>query len=137
MEHGQVIRDLLLPANQQPPEAIQPGVGSLDDPTPRPITIPMDAFLRLGFRTAGADVGGVALCLHQLPDLRGVRAFVQATVRRLLCGGLGALDDDGLQGGFSPFHIVPIRSLTDDGQGPPFPSVNRLRLVPILRRSVG
>jgi len=58
MKHGQVILGLLFPADQQPPEAIQPGVGPLDDPMVRPTT--GEAFLRLGFLIAGADVSRVA-----------------------------------------------------------------------------
>src|SRR5438067_1928675 len=62
MELPQVVRRLLLPADEDAPEAVHPAVTALHDPAACLVPgLPLD---RLGLFPAGADMTGVAELVH-------------------------------------------------------------------------
>jgi hypothetical protein len=71
MEHSQVVLDFLFPADQQPPEPVQPGVGAFDDPVPR--SVAGDLALLLGFFPTLPDVGCIAPGRKKVPEPEGSR----------------------------------------------------------------
>src|SRR5918911_1510649 len=91
MHERQIIVGLLLPTNQQPSEAVHPGVGPFDHPTPSTITGNGGPFLR--FLTTTADMRRVAPLRQRLPDRIIIVAFVQAQVLRSLLGWFGQPND--------------------------------------------
>jgi hypothetical protein len=71
-----VVVGLLAPADEQAAEAVEPGVGALDDPAAgAEAGVAFELFLLLA---AGADVAGEAELVEELVDLRVVVALVEA-----------------------------------------------------------
>ena len=58
MQHGFIVGDFLLPADEYAPESIHPRMSSLAYPTPGPITRTLE--FAFAFLAAGKDMGLVA-----------------------------------------------------------------------------
>ena len=108
MEHGEVGVGAFLPAGEDAPEAVEPGVGAFDDPAAGAEA--SLAFDRLRFFAAAADVGGERELLAEVADLVVVVAAVEAEpLRRLRCR-CGSLDRDRFDRGASQLEIVQVRA---------------------------
>ncbi len=94
MQHCEVGVGAFLPAGEDAAEAIQPGVGALDDPAAGAEA--GLAFDRLRFFAAAADVCGEREFCRELVYLRVVVALVEAESLRSLRRRLGPLDRDAL-----------------------------------------
>ena len=95
MEHREVGVGSFLPAGEDAPEAMQPGVGALDDPAAG-----AEAGLALEclrFFAAAADVRGERELLGELIHLWVVVALVEAEVLRLALARGWPLDRDRLE----------------------------------------
>jgi hypothetical protein len=95
VEHREVGVGAFLPAGEDAAEAVEPGVGALDDPA-----VGAEAGLaldRLGFLAAAADVGGERKLRGELADLRVVVGRVEAKSLRNLRRRGGPLDRDALE----------------------------------------
>ena len=95
MEHGQVGVGAFLPAGEDAAEAVEPGVGALDDPAA--CTEAHLALDRLCFLAAAADVGGERELLGELADLLVVVGGVEAEPLPGLRCRLGPRDRDALE----------------------------------------
>ena len=74
VQQGAVVAALLRPADEQAAEAVEPGVGALDDPaTSTEAGLALD---RLRLFAASADVGGEGELLGELVHLGEVVALV-------------------------------------------------------------
>ncbi len=94
MEHREVVLGVFLPAGEDAPEAVKPGMGALDDPAPGP---PSGFVLERGdFLAAGAQVQREFEFLGEVAHLVVVIALIQTQTLRTLLGRLGARDDDAL-----------------------------------------
>lgn len=94
MQHREVVLGALLPAHEQAPEAVEPGVGALDHPTPGAVAgLVPDG---VGLLAAGAKVQGEAELGGEGAGLGVVVALVDAEPLRRLVGRLRTLDDDAL-----------------------------------------
>ncbi len=94
MEHREVGVGAFLPAGEDAAEAVEPGVGALDDPA-----VGAEAglaFDRLCFFAAAADVGREAELVEQFADLVVVVATVEAEPLRPFRGRRGPLDRDAV-----------------------------------------
>ena len=107
MEHGEVGVGAFLPAHEDAPEAVEPGVGALDKPTSCPVA--GLTLLRLRLFPAPADVGGEAEPVCELVHLGIVVAFVEAESLRSL-PRLGPLDRDRLDRGAGDLEVVQVRA---------------------------
>ena len=95
MEHREVGVAAFLPAGEDAAEAVEPGVGTLDDPAAcAEAGLALDC-LRLFM--AAADVGGERELLGELADLLVVVGGVEAESLRELRRWLGPLDRDALK----------------------------------------
>lgn len=94
MEHREVGVGAFLPAGEDAAEAVEPGVGTFDDPAAGAES--GLTFDRLGFVVAAADVGGERELVGELVDLLLVVGAVEAEPMRALRGRLGPLDRDRL-----------------------------------------
>ena len=84
----------LAPADEEAAEAVEPGVGALDDPAAgAKAGLPFD---RLRLLAAAADVRGERELVGEGVDLLVVVGAVEAEPLRLLLGGRGPLDRDRL-----------------------------------------
>ena len=95
MEHREVGVGAFLPAGEDAAEAVEPGVGALDDPAAgAEAGLALD---RLRLLVAAADVGGERELLGELADLLVVVGGVEAEPLRELRRRLGPLDRDALE----------------------------------------
>lgn len=95
MQHRQVGVGAFLPAGEDAAEAVEPGVGALDNPAAcAEASLALD---RLCFLAATADVGGERKLLGELADLLVVVGGVEAEPLRKLRCRLGPLDRDRLE----------------------------------------
>ena len=108
MEHGEVGVGAFLPAGEDAAEAVEPGVGALDDPAAGAEA--GLAFDRLCFLAAAADVGGERELLGELVDLLVVVGGVEAEPLRRLRGRRGSLDRDRLERLTREFVVVQVRA---------------------------
>ena len=109
VEHCQVVLNLLLPPDEESPEAIQPRMCAFDDPTTRSVT--RDLHLVLRFFATRTDMCCVAKRFYQLSNGRIVISLVQAQVLRRFFRWLGTLHDNALQRGTSQFHIMTVSAV--------------------------
>jgi hypothetical protein len=108
VEHREVGVGAFLPAAEDAAEAIQPGVGALDDPAAgAEAGLALDRLRLLG---AAADVGGEGELLGELADLLVVLGGVEAECLRSLRRRLGPLDRDALDGGAGERVVVQVRA---------------------------
>ena len=77
---------LWVPAHQNAPVAVQPGMSPLDQPAPRFAGMSR----RLGAVFAAADMGDEAVVVSDLPGAVVVIALIQVQMLRLRRGGCGA-----------------------------------------------
>ena len=94
MHEGEIVLGLLLPADEQLAEAVEPRVGALDDPAAgAEAGLALD---RLRFFAAAADVGRECELVAELAYLVVVVAAIKAEPLRRGCRGCGPLDRDRL-----------------------------------------
>ena len=86
---------VFLPADEQAAEAVEPGVGALDDPAAGAIA--RLVLERVGLVAAGADVGGEAELAYELVHLAVVVAAVEADAGCVL-ERVGESDRDRVEG---------------------------------------
>ena len=104
MEHGEVGVGAFLPAGEDAAEAVEPGVGALDDPAAgAEAGLALD---RLCLVDAAADVGGERELLGELADLLVVVGGVEAESLWSLRRRLGPLDRDALERGAGELVVV-------------------------------
>lgn len=106
MEHREVGVSAFLPAGEDAAEAVEPGVGALDDPAAR--SEAGLVFERLCFLAAADDVGGEAELFEQLAYFVVVVAAVEAEPLRLLRCRLGPLDRDRLERRACQLEVVAV-----------------------------
>jgi hypothetical protein len=108
VEHRDVGVDAFLPADEDAAEAVEPGLGALDDPAARAVA--GFALERLRLLPARADVRREAELGGELVHLGKVVALVEAEPLRLLCAWLGPLDRDRLDRGPGELEVVQVRA---------------------------
>src|SRR5215203_4755001 len=114
MQEGQVVRDLLLPADQKAPRAIEPRMGAFDFPATRLTT----AMRGLGsFVDLAGDVRRVAPLTNLAIDRLACVSFVETEILRCLRSWLRALDGDSIQGFGDKLLVRHIGAIDGDGQG--------------------
>src|SRR6266571_5829025 len=124
LDQGEVVLALLLPANEQAAEAVEPGVGHLHHPAARRVTVRMARWgQRLSFARLGWNVRHVAMSTSCLPAGIVVVAPIQTQLGTRLVGRvLGHrrhLDHAGLEQGLQPLHVRALRLRDDAGQRHP------------------
>ena len=135
MEHREVGVGAFLPADEDAAEAVQPGVGALDDPAPG--TEAGFAFDLLRFFAAAADVGSEGELLSEFVHLRVVVAFVQAEALWRLGRRCGSLDRDRLERGASKLEVVQVGARWRDRERDALALGKQRSLRPFLALSVG
>jgi hypothetical protein len=135
VEHGEVGVGAFLPASEDAAEAVEPGVGALDDPAPCPVA--GLAFERLRFLAAAADVGGKAELFEQLTYLVVVVAAVEAEPLRLLRCRLGPLDRDRFERRACQLEVVAVRARRADPDRDALALGEEAPFRPFLALSVG
>ena len=135
MEHGEVGVGAFLPAGEDAAEAVEPGVGALDDPAAGAEAGLALELLRL--LAAGADVGGEAELGGELVDLGIVVALVQAEPLRLLRCRLGPLEWDRLDRGAGKLEVVQVRTRWRDRERDALALGEEAPFRPFLALSVG
>ena len=131
LDEGQVVGDLPLPANQPSTELVRPGVGTLDDPmVGPPLAVPFHLELLV---PSGTDGMGEAAGFDHRPHAVEVVPLVHAQV----LGDRRRKNAPRLEGGSTSLQSFLFAGATTTARGIPAPSVRRLRLVPLLARSVG
>lgn len=135
MEHRQVGVGAFLPAGEDAAEAVQPGVGALDDPAAgAEASLALDRF---GFLAAAADVRGEAELLRELADLVVVVAAVEAeSLRRRGCRDR-PLDRDRFDRGAAELEVVQVRARRRDPDRDTLALREERSFRPFLALSVG
>jgi hypothetical protein len=135
VQHREVGVGAFLPAGEDAAEAIEPGVGSLDDPAAgAEAGLPLD---RLCFLPAAADVGGERELLGQLADLLVVVGGVEAEPLRKLRRRVGPLDRDALERVAGQLVVVQVRARWRDPDRDALTLGEERSLRPFLALSVG
>ena len=112
MEHGEVGVGAFLPADEDAAEAVEPGVGALDDPAAgAEAGLALD---RLRLFAAGANVAGEGELGGQFVHLRIVVALVQAEALWTLRGRLRPLDRDRRDRLPDELEVVQVRARRRD-----------------------
>jgi hypothetical protein len=135
VEHGEVGVGSFLPADEDAAEAMEPGVGALDDPAAG-----AEAGLaleRLGFLAAAADVRGEGELRAELAHFVVVVALVEAESLRLLGRRLRPLDRDRLDRGAGELEVVQIRARRRDPDRDALTLGEERSFRPFLALSVG
>ena len=135
VEHGEVGVGPLLPADQDAAEAVEPGVGSLDDPAASAEA--SLAFEGLRLLAARADVGGEAELGGELVHLGEVVALVQAEPLRPLRRRLRPLDRDRRDRGPAELEVVQVRAGRFDAKRDALTLAEEAPFAPFLPLSVG
>jgi hypothetical protein len=135
VEHGEVRVGSFLPADEDAAEAIEPGLGALDDPAAGAEA--SLALERVGLLTTGADVGREPEFGHELVHLGEVVALVQAEPLRARGRGLRSLDRDRLQGRPAELEVVQIRAGRFDAERDALTLGEERSFRPFLALSVG
>jgi hypothetical protein len=112
VEHGEVGVGAFLPAGEDAAEAVEPGVGALDDPAAgTEAGLALDRLCLVG---AGADVGGERELGSELVHLAVVIAAVEAeALRRFGCRGWPR-DRDRFDRGAGKLEVVQVRARRRD-----------------------
>ena len=135
MEHGEVGVGAFLPAGEDAAEAVEPGVGALDDPAAgAEAGLALD---RLRFLAAAADVGGEGELVGELVDLWLVVAGVEAEPLRRSGVGIGPFDRDRLDRGAGELEVVQVRARRRDPERDALALGEERSLRPFLALSVG
>ena len=135
MEHGEVGVGAFLPADEDAAEAVEPGVGALDDPAAgAEAGLAGECFLLLA---AGADVGGERELLAELAYLAVVVGSVETEPLRPLGGRLGPLDRDRLDRLPGELVVVQVRARRRDPERDALTLGEQRSFRPFLALSVG
>ena len=135
MEHGEVGVGAFLPADEDAAEAIEPGVGALDDPAASAETgLALD---RPGLFAAAADVGGERELRGELTDLVVVVGGVEAQPLRPSRGRLGPFDRDRLDRLAGELVVVQVRARRRDPDRDALALGEEAAFRPFLALSVG
>lgn len=135
MEHGEVGVGAFLPAREDAAEAVEPGVGALDDPAAGAVA--GLAFEGFGFFAAANDVCGEAELAGEFAHLVVVVAAVEAEPLRLLGRRLGPLDRDRLDRRTRQLEVVAVRARRPDPDRDALALGEEAPFRPFLARSVG
>jgi len=135
VEHGEVGVGAFLPAGEDAAEAVEPGVGALDDPAAgAEASLLLD---RLSLLSAAADVGGEAELGGEFAHLVVVVAAVEAETLWLLRRRLGSFDRDALDRGAGELEVVQVRSGRFDPDRDALALTEEAPFRPFLALSVG
>jgi hypothetical protein len=135
VEHREVGVGAFLPAGEDAAEAIQPGVGALDDPAAGAEA--GLAFDRVCLFASAADVGGECELRAEVAHLVVVVAAVEAeSLRRLGCRRR-PLDRDRLDRGAAELEVVQVRACRSDPDRDTLALGEEAPLRPFLPLSVG
>ena len=110
MEHGEIVWLFLFPSDQNPAEAIHPGMGSLDHPSTW-LKSALSFNGRCGF-ASDRDMGCGTKLRHQFSYFLKIIAFVHAHFMRAWIPSALFIDylGDAFQRSFHQFHVVAIGS---------------------------
>src|SRR3954454_4023815 len=114
MEQGEIVGGPLGPADQDGAEAVEPGMGALDDPTPR---FGLDVTLGPGFLAAALQVQREAEFFGQGARLVIIEALIEAEMLRALPGRLGARHRNCLQGLAHQLVVVAVGAIDHHPEG--------------------
>ena len=135
MQHREVGIGAFLPAGEDAAEAVEPGVGALDDPAAgAEACLALD---RLCFLAAAADVGGERKLLGELADLLVVVGGVETEPLRNLRPRLGPLDRDALECVAGELVVVQVRARWRDPERDALTLGEERSFRPFLALSVG
>lgn len=135
MEHREVGVGAFLPAGEDAAEAIEPGVGALDDPAAgAEAGFALD---RVCFLAAAADVGSERELGGELADLLVVVGGVEAEPLRDLRCRLGPLDRDALERVAGELVVVQVRARWRDPDRDALTLGEERSFRPFLALSVG
>ena len=135
MEHREVGVGALLPADEDAAEAIEPGVGALDDPaagSEAGLTLE-----RLRLFAAAADVGSEGELFGELANLAVVVGSIETQPVWSLPGRLGPFDRDRLDRLPGELVVVQIRACRRDPERDALTLGEERSLRPFLALSVG
>jgi hypothetical protein len=135
MEHGEVVLGALLPADKQATEAVEPGVGALNDPAPGSMADLAGECLDL--LAARAQVQREAELGGQLAHLIVVIALIEAEALRMRLGRRRSRDDDAFQRGPRQLVIVAVGARDADAYGDAGSVGEERAFRPLWARSVG
>ncbi len=135
MQHREVGVGAFLPAGEDAAEAVEPGVGALDDPAAcAEAGLALD---RLRLFGAAADVGGERELLGELADLLVVVGGVEAEPLRRLRRRLGPLDRDARERVAGELVVVQVRARRRDPDRDALALGEERSFRPFLALSVG
>ncbi len=135
MEHREVGVGPFLPAGEDAAEAVEPGVGPLDDPAAgAEAGLALD---RLRFLAASADVRGEGELVAKFVHLAVVVALVEAEALGLLGCRLWPLDRDRLDRGAAQLEVVQVRTRGRDRERDALTLGEKRSFRPFLALSVG
>ncbi len=135
MEHCEVGVGAFLPAGEDAAEAVEPGVGALDDPAAG-----AEAGLasdRVRLFSAATDVSGESKLVGELADLFVVVGRVEAKPLRSLRRRLGPLDRNALDRRARELVVVQVRARRRDPERDALALGEERSLRPFLALSVG
>jgi len=115
VKHREKVVSLLLPADQEAAEPVQPGVRALDDPSARAVA--GDGTEIAGLVAAALDVERVAVLLDELPGVGVVVPLVAAEVLRRAPRRLGARRDDRIERAPDEALVMRVGAIDDDAEG--------------------
>jgi hypothetical protein len=135
VEHREVGVGAFLPAGEDAAEAVEPGVGALDDPAAGAEA--GLAFECLCFFAAAADVRRERELGGEVADLLVVVGGVEAEPLRRLRGRLGPFDRDALERGAGELVVVQVCARRADPERDALTLREERSFRPFLARSVG
>lgn len=109
MEHSQVVLDFLLRADQQSPEAIEPGMCTFDYPPSGPVARDLPLFLGFFPRVPTYERCNPLRC--QFSNIRVVVPLVPMNVVRSFICRLRPLYHHSLHRGFRQFHVMTVTAI--------------------------
>ena len=120
LHQGEIVVPLLFPANEQTAEAVEPGMGDLDDLAPGGMAVGVTRRRqRLGGAGLGRDMGDIAVRTGRVPAGVIVVAPIQAQLGALRVGGVlrhgGDLDHEGIEQGVELLHVGAVGPGPDAG----------------------
>lgn len=135
VEHGEVGVGAFLPADEDAAEAMQPGVGALDDPAAGAVA--GLAFDRLRLFAAATDVRGEAELGAEIAHFAVVVGGVEAEPLRSLPARLRPRDRDRLDRVAGELVVVQVRARWRDPERDALPLGEERSFRPFLALSVG
>jgi len=122
VHQAEVVEGLLLPADEQAAEAVEPGMGDFNDPAPGGMAIGVTGRGQgLGGAGLGRDVRDIAVGAGRVPTGVIVVAPIQAQLRTLrvrgVCRDGRDLDHEGIEQGIELLHVGAVGPGHDAGHG--------------------